>query len=646
MSGKIKKVIAESGLLLLCLVALVGCNKNNTTEKTQQEKTYELYVQYMSAKGETPLTYEQWLASIKGEKGEDGISPKVRINETTNYWEISTDNGNTWASTGVKATGTNGQAGENGKDGAAWYQGELAPTSQVEGVNGDYYLDTTNKDIYFHNGTTWEFLIDLDEKTKEDDLSNIVLEPGAYYKHTEDETGEFNVIYTLDSEGNWSAKSESVMKFEAGSNIIDFGFVIVGIEDNNMRLGMEGLHEPDSSVTNIDANAVYNIMNQSLIILDENYVINGIVKGNGEIVELTVSSIAYLPDDMEISVIPVTENKLQVCVSATTIRECGYMLLGEQTSKGRELFYTYHFDEGDESLLYGTYTNGNDILTISKNKVLLYYQGVSLSGEYKILFGGFFNEHGSAQVVIEFEIDGNKFSNVVLDLHERRLGIYAPEYSHEGTYVLDGEKIVVVSKNQDGFYTVSMGEKTYVSDIKSIDNHMMEFDINIQIEDSELSLHFNALSRVCGEKTEESVESLKAITITTSELMTKLNNDDTFILYIGANTCAHCKEFNKTINAYISSGNTVYYVDIADTNDPTLVEYYSEIYKRLLEGVPADRNITELATPTTVYVKDGEFVDAIQGAIGMDGGADYDMFCDVVEGKYVGKPSPFSSSEK
>ena len=140
-------------------------------------------------------------------------------------------------------------------------------------------------------------------------------------------------------------------------------------------------------------------------------------------------------------------------------------------------------------------------------------------------------------------------------------------------------------------------------------------------------------------KTEESSVSLKATTITTSELMTKLNNGDTFVLFIGANTCAHCKEFYKTVNAYVSSGNTVYYVDIADISDPTLTKYRAEISERLLEGVPTDRNITELATPTTVYVKEGEFVDAIQGAVGMDGGADYVTFCDVVEGKYVGKPS-------
>ena len=140
------------------------------------------------------------------------------------------------------------------------------------------------------------------------------------------------------------------------------------------------------------------------------------------------------------------------------------------------------------------------------------------------------------------------------------------------------------------------------------------------------------------ENTESSIAN-RATTLTTSQVMEKLNNGDTFVLFLGANTCAHCKEFYKTINTYVNSGNTVYYVDLADSSDPTLIKYQSEFEERLLEGVPTDRGITSLATPTTVYVKDGEFVDAVQGTYGMEGGTNYAIFCDVVEGKYVGKPT-------
>ena len=45
----------------------------------------------------------------QGAKGDDAIAPQVQINATTNEWEISTDGGKNWKSTGIKATGEKGQ---------------------------------------------------------------------------------------------------------------------------------------------------------------------------------------------------------------------------------------------------------------------------------------------------------------------------------------------------------------------------------------------------------------------------------------------------------------------------------------------------------------------------------------------------------
>jgi len=141
----------------------------------------------------------------------------------------------------------------------------------------------------------------------------------------------------------------------------------------------------------------------------------------------------------------------------------------------------------------------------------------------------------------------------------------------------------------------------------------------------------------CKSETTESTVNNMATTLTTSQLMDKLNSsDNTFVLFIGANTCAHCKEFYKTVNTYIKSGHTVYYVDMADTSDPTLTKYAAELEERL-ETIPDDRNITDLSTPLSIYVKNGEFVDAVQGAYGMEGGTNYATWCDVMEGKYENK---------
>ena len=48
-----------------------------------------------------------------GADGADGVTPQVRINEQTNQWEVSYDDGKTWTSLGVNATGKNGSNGDN-----------------------------------------------------------------------------------------------------------------------------------------------------------------------------------------------------------------------------------------------------------------------------------------------------------------------------------------------------------------------------------------------------------------------------------------------------------------------------------------------------------------------------------------------------
>ena len=45
------------------------------------------------------------------------MAPQIRIDQTSNEWEVSTDGGKTWQTTGVKASGKNGKDGNDGKDG-------------------------------------------------------------------------------------------------------------------------------------------------------------------------------------------------------------------------------------------------------------------------------------------------------------------------------------------------------------------------------------------------------------------------------------------------------------------------------------------------------------------------------------------------
>lgn len=95
----------------------------------------------------------EWLLDEKGNKvpttGENGgsgaIAPQVRINKDTNYWEISTDGGKTWTSTGVKATGPQGPQGQPGSGGG----GGSSIFSQI-----DYTSDPNNITLTLADGIT------------------------------------------------------------------------------------------------------------------------------------------------------------------------------------------------------------------------------------------------------------------------------------------------------------------------------------------------------------------------------------------------------------------------------------------------------------------------------------------------------------
>ena len=73
-----------------------------------------------------------------GENGTDAIAPQVRINDTTKEWEISTDGGNSWISTGVVAEGKDGANGSNGSNGS---NGDSIFKS-VDTSNSNYVLIT------------------------------------------------------------------------------------------------------------------------------------------------------------------------------------------------------------------------------------------------------------------------------------------------------------------------------------------------------------------------------------------------------------------------------------------------------------------------------------------------------------------------
>ena len=92
---KLKLLIFILGICLLSLL-LLGCKGTEVT---------------IGENGNWFLDGVDSGVSAKGEKGADAVAPQLRINSTTNEWEISTDGGETWTSTGVKATGGTASGG-------------------------------------------------------------------------------------------------------------------------------------------------------------------------------------------------------------------------------------------------------------------------------------------------------------------------------------------------------------------------------------------------------------------------------------------------------------------------------------------------------------------------------------------------------
>ena len=80
----------------------------------------------------------------KGDKGDTGTTPQLKIGED-NLWHVSYDNGATWVSLGVKATGDTGAAGKDGVDGLTpriggngnWWIGDTDTGVLAKGKKGD-----------------------------------------------------------------------------------------------------------------------------------------------------------------------------------------------------------------------------------------------------------------------------------------------------------------------------------------------------------------------------------------------------------------------------------------------------------------------------------------------------------------------------
>lgn len=95
--------------------------------------------------GESTANVYNGRDGAKGDKGDTGTTPQLKIGED-NLWHVSYDNGETWVSLGVKATGDTGAQGEKGDKGDTGAAGKDGLTPHI-GENGNWWVGDTDTGV-------------------------------------------------------------------------------------------------------------------------------------------------------------------------------------------------------------------------------------------------------------------------------------------------------------------------------------------------------------------------------------------------------------------------------------------------------------------------------------------------------------------
>lgn len=90
--------------------------------------------------------------------------------------------------------------------------------------------------------------------------------------------------------------------------------------------------------------------------------------------------------------------------------------------------------------------------------------------------------------------------------------------------------------------------------------------------------------------------------LTPDELMTKIDNDDTFFLVVGVSTCAGCLAYKPVLEELVKNkGAELYYIQ-TDTEAAKSKENEEKVIKVFEQYL--DNKVTQ--TPTTIFFRDGE----------------------------------------
>jgi predicted bacteriocin transport accessory protein len=98
----------------------------------------------------------------------------------------------------------------------------------------------------------------------------------------------------------------------------------------------------------------------------------------------------------------------------------------------------------------------------------------------------------------------------------------------------------------------------------------------------------------------------KTIPISTTELITKFNSGETFVLFIGYKECKSCRAFSPTLNVFMNTSTVpVYYLDVDSVSQSELTQNFVDImYNKIkLQG-----------TPTIALIKHGKVIHEYIGS--------------------------------
>ena len=130
---------------MLGVTACNGQSNNSSQQATDNEfrKVYATYVEYAEANGETPLSYEMWLMSIRGEKGEKGDKGDQGEQGVQGEQGIQGEKGE---------KGDKGDKGDQGDKGDKGVQGDKGIQGETGKSNYDLWLEAG------YTGTLQDFL--------------------------------------------------------------------------------------------------------------------------------------------------------------------------------------------------------------------------------------------------------------------------------------------------------------------------------------------------------------------------------------------------------------------------------------------------------------------------------------------------------